>query len=72
LLAYARHREIEKAEQSNEPYGRSGSFLNKLILHGNKKTQDQIMKEQNEIAKEQNALREAALSKENTAPKTSS
>ena len=39
------HREIEKAEKANEPYGRSGSFLNKLITHGNKKTEDQIARE---------------------------
>ena len=57
------HREIEKAEKANEPYGRSGSFLNKLITHGNKKTEDQI-------AKEHLAIREAALSKENQKPST--
>ncbi|KAK5129541.1 hypothetical protein LTR08_003162 [Meristemomyces frigidus] len=58
------HREIEKAEQANEPYGRSGSFLNRLITHGNKKTEEQI-------AKEHNQIREQALSKENQKPQTS-
>ncbi|WPH04427.1 Hypothetical protein R9X50_00731800 [Acrodontium crateriforme] len=39
------HREIEKAEASDEPYGKPGSFLNKLIMHGNKKTEDQMARE---------------------------
>ncbi|KAK4618054.1 hypothetical protein CLAFUW4_12319 [Fulvia fulva] len=40
------HREIEKAEESNQPYGKPGSFLNKLILHGNKKTEDEMLRGQ--------------------------
>lgn len=36
------HREIEKAERDNQPEGRPGSFLNRLISHGNKKTEDQL------------------------------
>jgi len=39
------HKDISRAEESNEPYGRSGSFLNKLIMHGNKKTEDQLAAE---------------------------
>jgi len=37
------HREIEEAETGDEhPQGRPGSFLNRLISHGNKKTEDEI------------------------------
>ncbi|GAB7362662.1 hypothetical protein MBLNU230_g2971t1 [Neophaeotheca triangularis] len=39
------HREIEKAERENHPEGRPGSFLNRLISHGNKKTESQIASE---------------------------
>jgi len=36
-------KEMRKAEENHEePYGKQGSFLNKLILHGNKKTEDEL------------------------------
>ena len=38
-------RDIDKAEEENYPQGKPGSFLNKLISHGNKKTEDQIARE---------------------------
>lgn len=43
-------REIEKAEKENHPQGRPGSFLNRMISHGNKKTEDQIAEEQKRVA----------------------
>jgi len=39
-------REAEKAEEANHPHGKPGSFLNKLIMHGNKKTEEQLAREQ--------------------------
>ncbi|KAF2162703.1 hypothetical protein M409DRAFT_26939 [Zasmidium cellare ATCC 36951] len=39
------HREIEKAEEEGHPQGKPGSFLNKLIMHGNKKTEEQMARE---------------------------
>ncbi|KAF2208927.1 hypothetical protein CERZMDRAFT_87328 [Cercospora zeae-maydis SCOH1-5] len=39
------HREIEKAEAEGHNMGKPGSFLNKLIMHGNKKTEEQLAKE---------------------------
>ncbi|GAB7350755.1 hypothetical protein MBLNU459_g1303t1 [Dothideomycetes sp. NU459] len=39
------HKQIEDAEESNHPQGRPGSFLNRLISHGNKKTEDQLAAE---------------------------
>jgi hypothetical protein len=45
-------REIDKAEADGHSEGKPGSFLNKLISHGNKKTEEQMTREQ-------------ALSKEN-------
>ncbi|KAG8628142.1 hypothetical protein KVT40_004015 [Elsinoe batatas] len=39
------HREIEEAETGNHNEGKPGSFLNRLISHGNKKTEDQLMRE---------------------------
>lgn len=51
------HREIEKAEAENEPHGKPGSFLNKLILHGNSKTEKEMMAGQGQN-----------LAKENTKP----
>lgn len=59
------HKQIEHAQDSDEPHGKPGSFLNKLIMHGNKRTEEQIAREQNEI-------RESALAKENQQPGTSS
>nr|POE72063.1 hypothetical protein CFP56_11939 [Quercus suber] len=48
------HKEIEKASEGDKyPHGKPGSFLNKLIMSGNKKTEDQL-------------AREAALSSNNT------
>jgi len=34
--------EAEEAEQQKLDMGKPGSFLNRLIMHGNKKTEDQI------------------------------
>ena len=42
------HKEIEEAELHGHNEGRPGSFLNRLISHGNKKTEDQIRKESEE------------------------
>ncbi|CAD0113790.1 unnamed protein product [Aureobasidium uvarum] len=41
------HKQLEEAEaeDSKYPQGRPGSFLNRLISHGNKKTEDQIAAE---------------------------
>lgn len=39
------HREIEKAEKEGHDTGRPGTFLNKLIMHGNKKTEEQLARE---------------------------
>lgn len=39
------HRDIEKAEADGHDAGKPGSFLNKLIMHGNKKTEEQLAKE---------------------------
>lgn len=39
------HREIEKAEAEGHDQGKPGSFLNKLITHGNKKTEEQLARE---------------------------
>lgn len=41
------HKELAEAdeEDSKYPQGRPGSFLNRLISHGNKKTEDQIAAE---------------------------
>ncbi|KAF7845916.1 hypothetical protein BT93_L0049 [Corymbia citriodora subsp. variegata] len=37
------HKDIEDAETNEKyPQGRPGSFLNRLISHGNKKTEDEI------------------------------
>ena len=38
-------READRAERDGHDQGKPGSFLNKLILHGNKKTEDQISRE---------------------------
>ena len=36
-------KEYAQAEtKDEEPYGKPGSLLNKLIMHGNKKTEDEI------------------------------
>ncbi len=39
-------KEIEDAEKSGHDTGKHGSFLNKLINHGNKKTEEQLRREQ--------------------------
>ncbi|QIW99384.1 hypothetical protein AMS68_004902 [Peltaster fructicola] len=39
------HREIERAEAEGHNEGRPGSFLNRLISHGNKKTEEQLARE---------------------------
>ncbi|KAK6442541.1 hypothetical protein LTR95_001202 [Oleoguttula sp. CCFEE 5521] len=48
------HREIERAEQEGHPEGRPGSFLNRLISHGNKKTEDQLMQDAQRMHHEEN------------------
>lgn len=35
-------KEVDEAEKSNYPEGRPGSLLNRMISHGNKKTEDEI------------------------------
>jgi hypothetical protein len=39
------NKEIEKAETENHPEGRPGTLLNRMISHGNKKTEDQLARE---------------------------
>jgi len=39
------HREMEEAETGNYDAGKPGSFLNRLISHGNKKTEDDLARE---------------------------
>lgn len=38
-------RDVDKAEEHGYEQGKPGSFLNKLITHGNKKTEEQIAAE---------------------------
>ncbi|PNS18353.1 hypothetical protein CAC42_6170 [Sphaceloma murrayae] len=45
------HREIEEAEAGNHHEGRPGSFLNRLISHGNKKTEEQLAREAQQEAR---------------------
>ncbi|KAK3072110.1 hypothetical protein LTR53_007418 [Teratosphaeriaceae sp. CCFEE 6253] len=57
-------KEMRKAEENHEePYGKQGSFINKLIVHGNKKTED-------EIVAGGAGSKGGAMAKENTAPVT--
>lgn len=35
-------KEIDAAETGTEDHGKPGSLLNRMILHGNKKTEDEI------------------------------
>ena len=39
-------REAERAEEQGQDTGKPGSFLNRLIEHGNKKTEAQLAREQ--------------------------
>ncbi|KIY04130.1 uncharacterized protein Z520_00822 [Fonsecaea multimorphosa CBS 102226] len=39
-------KEADDAEKEGHDAGKPGSFLNRLILHGNKKTEDQLAREQ--------------------------
>lgn len=55
-------REIEKAEQEGHPQGKPGSFLNRMISHGNKKTEDQIAEEQRRAAEGQAAPQGSTMS----------
>lgn len=48
------HKEIEKAERDGHDQGKPGSFLNRLIQSGNKKTEEQM-------ARDDLAIREKAL-----------
>ncbi|EXJ63472.1 uncharacterized protein A1O5_11521 [Cladophialophora psammophila CBS 110553] len=38
-------KEADDAEREGHDAGKPGSFLNRLILHGNKKTEDQLARE---------------------------
>ncbi|KIW33364.1 uncharacterized protein PV07_00221 [Cladophialophora immunda] len=38
-------KEADDAEKEGHDAGKPGSFLNRLILHGNKKTEDQLARE---------------------------
>lgn len=38
-------KEADEAEKEGYDTGRPGSFLNRLISHGNKKTEDQLARE---------------------------
>lgn len=46
-------REIEKAEQEGHPQGKPGGFLNRMISHGNKKTEDQLAEDNKKAAERQ-------------------
>lgn len=48
-------REIEKAEADNHPQGKPGTLLNRMISHGNKKTEEQIAREGTTSAAGQNS-----------------
>lgn len=39
------HREIEESETNQYDTGKPGSFLSRLIAHGNKKTEEQLRAE---------------------------
>jgi len=41
-------KEIEEAEKHGYDQGKPGSFLNKLIAHGNRKTEEQLAREARE------------------------
>jgi len=41
-------KEIEEAEKHGHDQGKPGSFLHKLIAHGNKKTEEQLAREAQE------------------------
>ena len=41
-------KEIEEAEKQGHDQGKPGSFLHKLIAHGNKKTEEQLAREARE------------------------
>lgn len=49
------HREIEKAEAEGHTQGKPGSFLNKLIMHGNSKTEKEMMAGQGQTLTKENA-----------------
>lgn len=53
------HNEIERAEAEGQPQGRPGSFLNRLISSGNKKTEDELMRDAQRM-KEEDKARAAA------------
>lgn len=47
------NKEVEEAEKrgDREPLGRPNSFLNRMISHGNKKTEDEIARDAAELEK---------------------
>ena len=45
------NKEAEEAEKDEaNPYGKPGSLINRMIMHGNKKTEEQIAREHQEAA----------------------
>lgn len=48
-------REIEKAENDGHPEGKPGSLLNRMISHGNKKTEEQLARDSAARAAGQNS-----------------
>lgn len=61
------NKEVEEAEKhgDREPLGRPNSFLNRMISHGNKKTEDQLARDAEEAAAKQRA-KQAAISQGQT------
>lgn len=60
-------KEVEEAEKhgDREPLGRPNSFLNRMISHGNKKTEDDLAREA-ELAAAKQRAQQAAVSQGQT------
>lgn len=67
-------KDVDRAEKENHPQGRPGSMLNRLISHGNAKTDAQIREDQARFeqqsssltaSKEEETARQQALSSQN-------
>lgn len=56
--------EVSEAEKrgDREPLGRPNSFLNRMISHGNKKTEDELAREAAEAEARRNAAQTTAVS----------
>ena len=50
------HKDSDYAEKHGHDTGRPGSFLSRLIAHGNKKTEEQLAKEDEERMKRESGL----------------